>query len=134
MSPRDADPHLLFRIREYLHRLSGFPTCDYVASTLKRLAVCASLQRRFSEQILALKQLFEFSNNEITGATTYFVNSQSVEENVPFFGSRFSNCITVKETRKNHEFIAVGENNVMNFASGGTSENLIIQQKICVVY
>ena len=50
MSSRDADPKLLFfRIKEFLHRFSGFPPCDGVGSTLKRLAACASLQRSQSK-------------------------------------------------------------------------------------
>ena len=81
MSPRDTDPKLMFfRIKEFPHRFSGFPSCNGVGSTLKRLAVHASLQTL--EQILTLKQLFEFGNSEITGVTKCFVNSQSVEENV----------------------------------------------------
>ena len=36
-------------------------------------------------------------------------------------------------TCKNHEFIPGGENIVMNFVSGGASENLLIQQKETVL-
>ena len=89
----------------------------------------ASLQRRCSEQILTTKQLFEFPNSEITSVTTYFVNSQSVKENVLFLESRFSNCSTFKGTCKNHEFIAGRGNIVTNCVSEGASKKLLIQQK-----
>ena len=97
------------------------------------MAARVSLQRPFSEQILNPKQLFEFANNEITGATTYFVNSQSVKENISFLGSRFSNCSTLKRTCKSHEFILGGENIVINCVSSGPSKNLLIQQKEVVL-
>ena len=74
-------------------------------------------------------QLFEFAKSEITGATTYFVSSEYVKENVPFFECRFSDCSAFKRTRKNHEFIPGGENIVMNCVSGGAFKKLIIQQK-----
>ena len=71
--------------------------------------------------------------SEITGVTTYFVNSQSVKENVPFLESSFSNCSSFKGTCKNHEFIPGGENIVMDCVSGGVSKNLLIQEKEVVL-
>ena len=97
------------------------------------MAACSSLQRPFSEQILTPKQLFGFTNNEITGVTTCFVNSQSVKENVPFLESRFSNCSTFKGIHKNQEFIPGEVNIVMNCVSGGASKNLPIQQNEAVL-
>ena len=93
----------------------------------------ASLQRPFSEQILTPKKLFGSANKQITTATTYFVNSQSIKENIPFLKSRFSNCSTFKETGKNYKFNPDGENTVMTCVSGGASKNLLIQQKKVVL-
>ena len=90
MGSRDADPKLLlFKIKRFLHKFSGFHVWDGVGGTLKILAAGARLQRPFSEEILIPKQLFEFTNSEITGATIFFVNSPSVKENIPFLESRF---------------------------------------------
>ena len=75
---------MFLKMKGFLNKFSGFPPCDSVGGTLKRLSTHASLQRPFSEQILTAKQFFEFANSEITGVTTYFVNSQFVKENVPF--------------------------------------------------
>ena len=75
--------------------------------------------------------MFDFVNSEINGVTTYFVNSESVKKNVPFLESKLSNCCTFKGTRKTH-FIPSGENIVMNCVSGGSSENLLIQQKVAL--
>ena len=50
---------------------------------LKRLASSCKLAET-SEQVLTPKQLFEFANSEIASVTTYFENSQSVQENVSF--------------------------------------------------
>ena len=94
--------------------------CDGVGGTLKRLAAHASLQRLFSEQILTPMQL-------LIGVLTFFVNSQSVKENIPFLECRFSNCSTFKGTCKNHEFTPCGDNILMNCVSGGASRNLLIQ-------
>ena len=112
-------------------RFSGFPPCDGVGGTLKRLTPRASLQTL--EQILTPKQLFEFENGEITGIKTYFVNSQSVKQNVAFLESRISNCSLFKGTRKNHEFIPGGGSTGISCLSGGDSENLLIQHKEVVL-
>ena len=78
MGSRDADPTLLCSIKGFLHRLSGFPACDGSGGTLKRSAACANLERPFFEQILTPTELFGFAKSEITGVTTFFVNSQSI--------------------------------------------------------
>ena len=109
-------------MKEFLHRFSGFPACDGVGSTLRRLAAFFSLQRPFLEQVLTPKQLFEFANSEITGVTIFFVNSQSINKEIK------KKCSIFKGTCKNHEIIPGGQNIVMNCASGVASKNLLIQQ------
>ena len=119
---------LFFLIKGFLpHTFLGFPACNGVGSTLKRLTARASLQRPFSEEILPHNHLFEFANSEITSVTTFFVNSQSVKENIPFLEPRFSNCSTFKGTCKKHEFIPCGKNIVMNCVPEGAYENLLMK-------
>ena len=96
------------------------------------MAAHASLQRPLSEQILTPIQLFEFANSEITGVTTFFVNSQFVKENIPFLESMFSNCSTFNGIHKNHEFIPGGENIITVCLRA--SKNLLIQQKEVVLF
>ena len=75
--------------------------------------------------------MFEFANSEITGVTTFFVNSQFVKENIPFLESMFSNCSTFNGIHKNHEFIPGGENIITVCLRA--SKNLLIQQKEVVL-
>ena len=48
MGSRDADPKLLFfKIKGSLHRFSGFPACDAVGSTLKKIGSSYELAETF---------------------------------------------------------------------------------------
>ena len=70
------------------HRKQAF---DGVGGIIKRLATHASLQRPISNQILTTLQLFEFSNVEIHGVTSFLISTEHVDQVAQFLQSRFSN-------------------------------------------
>ena len=94
----------------------GKNACDGVGCTIKRLAAHASLQRPISNQILTPLQLFEFANVEIHFFTS-FISTEYVDQVVQFLQPRFLNSPKFKGTRKNHQFIPVGNNIQMSCVS-----------------
>ena len=78
--------------------------------------------------------MFEFANSEITGVTTFFVNSQFVKENIPFLESMFSNCSTFNGIHKNHEFIPGGENIIINCVSACFQKFTYPTKRSCFIY
>ena len=95
----------------------GKNACDGIGGTIKRLAARSSLQRTISEQILTPKQLFEYAKKEIHAITTFFIDTQSVNRSVLDFH------------RKNHEFIPIEGNVLMNRISGAHSVKPLIKSK-----
>ena len=60
--------------------LHGKNACDGVGGTIKRLAARASLQNSITDQILNPIHWFEFAKNEVTGVTSFFVDTSDVEK------------------------------------------------------
>ena len=58
----------------------GKNLCDGVGGTAKRLATRASLQRPLDNQILTPYQLFEFASQDISGITSFYVDSETVKK------------------------------------------------------
>ena len=96
----------------------GENACDGVGGTIKHLAAYAGLQRPISDQILTPLNLFEFAKKKIAGITTFFVNTEDVEKAAQFLRPRFKNAPKIKGTRKNHQFMHVGNDIVMIRVSG----------------
>ena len=79
--------------------------CDRVGGTIKKLAANASLQRPFSNQILTLKQLFDFAEANVDGITSFFMSSGEVVSNTEFLELRFATSNKFEGTRSHHQFI-----------------------------
>ena len=54
--------------------------CDGVGGTVKRLATRASLQRPLDSQIITNCQLFEFAGQNISGITSFYVDSETQKD------------------------------------------------------
>ena len=85
--------------------LNGKNACNRVGGTIKRLAAHGSLQRPFSNQILAPKQLFDFAEGNVDGVTSFFVSSVEVVSNTGFLELQFATSNTFTGTRSHHQFI-----------------------------
>ena len=79
--------------------LNGKNACDRVGGTIKRLAVHASIQHLFSNEIFNPKQLFDFAEASVDGVTSFFVSSIEVVSNTGFLESQFATSSTFKEHR-----------------------------------
>ena len=83
--------------------LNGKNACNRVGDTIKRLAAHGSLQRPFSNQILAPKQLFDFADDVIS----VFVSSVEIFSNTRFLESWFipnssGLSLTINKTYSTH--------------------------------
>lgn len=58
----------------------GKTAADGVAGTLNQLATKASLQRPNENQILNVKQQYEFASNEIAGMKFFYVTNEEYNE------------------------------------------------------
>ena len=58
----------------------GKNLCDGVGGTVKCCATRASLQRPLDNQILTPYQLFEFASQDISGITSFYVDSETVKK------------------------------------------------------
>ena len=58
----------------------GKNLCDLVGGTVKCLATRASLQRPLDNQILTPYQLFEFASQDISGVTSFYVDSETAKK------------------------------------------------------
>ena len=65
----------------------------------------------------ALK-LFEFANVDFHGVTSFFISTEDIDQVAQFLQPRFLNSPKFKSTRKNHQFIPVGNNIQMSRVSG----------------
>ena len=52
-------------------------------------------------------QLYEFSSEEISGITSFYVSSDDIQTNRPFLENRFSLGKTIPGTRSYHCFISI---------------------------
>ena len=63
--------------------LCNFPWEEFVCGvggTVKHLATRASLQRPLDNQILTPYQLFKFASQDISGITSFYVDSETVKK------------------------------------------------------
>ena len=58
----------------------GKNLCDGAGGTVKHLATRASLQRPLDNQILTPYQLFKFASQDISGITSFYVNSETIKK------------------------------------------------------
>ena len=93
----------------------GKNLCDLVGGTFKCLATRASLQRPLDNQILTPYQLFEFASQDISGITSFYVNS------APILEPRFAKAERIKGTRNHHQSVPEGSSMRMIYISGSTS-------------
>ena len=54
--------------------------CNRVGGSVKCLATRASLQRPLDNQILTPYQLFKFASQDISGITSFYVDSETVKK------------------------------------------------------
>ena len=76
----------------------GKNLCDLVGGTIKRLAAKATLQRPLDNQILTSYQLFEFASQNISGITSFYVDSETVKKIAAILEPRFVKAECIKGT------------------------------------
>ena len=64
--------------------------CDGARGTVKHLATRASLQRPLDNQILTPYQLFKFASQDISGITSFYVNSETIKKTAAILEPRFA--------------------------------------------
>ena len=106
----------------------GKNLCDLVGGTVKRLATKASLQRPLDNQIPTSYQLFEFNSQNISGITSFYVDSETVKKIAAILEPRFVKAECIKGTNYHHQFVPEGSSMRMIFISGSNSnvDNYIV--------
>ena len=99
----------------------GKNSCDGIGGTVKRLATRASLQSPLDNQILTPYQLFEFASQNISGITSFCVNSETVKKTETILEPRFAKAERIKGIRNHHQFVPEGNSMRMIRISGSTS-------------
>ena len=94
--------------------------CDGVGGTVKHLATRASLQRPLDNQILTPYQLFEFASQDISGITSFYVDSETVKITAAILEPRFAKAECIG-TRNHHQFVPEGSSMRMIRISGSTT-------------
>ena len=73
-------------------------------------------------------QLFHFANKEITGVTTYYVDSDAAFKIPEFPRPHFLNAPRLKGNWKNHQFISNINDIVMRQVSGVSEVSNLVEQ------
>ena len=78
-------------------------------------------------QALTPYHFFEFASQDISGITSFYVNSETVKKTAAILEPRFAKTERIKGTRKHHQFVPEGSSMRMIHISGNTSnvDNLI---------
>ena len=95
--------------------------CNRVGGSVKCLATRASLQRPLDNQILTPYQLFESASQDISGITSFYVDSETVKKTAAILEPRFSEAEHIKGTRNHHQFVPEGSSIRMIRISGNTT-------------
>lgn len=82
----------------------GKSACDGIGGTLKRLARLASLQRHSNNQITSPEQLFNWARENVN-IQTFYVSSDSVQNNATTIERRMEQATVVQGTRSLHCYI-----------------------------
>ena len=106
---------------ELLCNFHGKNLCDGVGRTVKHLATRASLQRPLDNQILTPYQLFEFASQDISGITSFYVDSETIKKTAAILEPWFAKAEHIKGTRNHHQFVHEGSSMRMIHISGSTS-------------
>ena len=82
----------------------GKSACDGIGGTLKRLARLASLQRHSNNHITSPEQLFNWARENVD-IKTFYVSSDSVQNNAATIERRMEQASVVQGTRSLHCYI-----------------------------
>ena len=72
-------------------------------------------------QALTPYHFFEFASQDISGITSFYVNSETVKKTAAILEPRFSKAERIKGTRNHHQFVPEGSSMTMICISGNTS-------------
>ena len=90
----------------------GKGACDGVGATVKRLAVRASLQRPYDEQIMTPRQLFEWASKNISAVFFEYSTTEDYKREQTHLEERFQKARTIPGTRKLHSFVPISKDRV----------------------
>ncbi|CAH0547109.1 unnamed protein product [Brassicogethes aeneus] len=108
----------------YFATSHGKSACDGLGGTVKRLAARASLQRPYEDQIMTPLQLFNWSQDNITGINFKYCNEDQYIAHENILSKRYSNIKTIKGTQKIHSITPILETcNCDTYGSNGISCN-----------
>jgi hypothetical protein len=88
----------------------GKDVSDRIGGTIKRLARKASLQNLYEEQIMALRQLYEWAVLKILSVTFKYCIVEDHSKEVILFKERFRKAKTLPGTQQIHCVISVSKN------------------------
>lgn len=87
----------------------GKSACDGLGGTVKRLAMKASLQRPYDQQIMTPHQLYEFAATNIPGIKFKYCTIEEHNENEERLATRFDKTKTIKGTHNLHAVIPISD-------------------------
>ncbi len=101
----------------------GKGACDGVGSSVKRMAVRASLQCPYDHQIMTPRQLFEWAVVNIPATSFQYSTLEDYKSEEVLLEQRFQQSRTIPGTRKLHCFIPVSRSKVSTqvYSSTATS-------------
>ncbi len=85
----------------------GKGACDGVGGTVKCLAARASLQRPYNNQIMTLRQLFDWASISIPAVYFEYCSNEDYEREERNLQGRFRNAQTIPGTRKLHSYVPI---------------------------
>ena len=86
--------------------------CDGLGGTVKRLAARASLQRPYNDQIMTLRQLFEWAITNVPAVHFGYCSKDGYEREQQYLERRFHLSRTIPGTRKLHSFVPISNRKV----------------------
>ena len=90
----------------------GKGACDGLGGTVKRLAVRASLQRPYNDQIMTPCQLFDWACTNVPAVQFGYCSTEEYEREQHYLEHHFEQSCTIPGTRKLHSFVHISKGKV----------------------
>ena len=90
----------------------GKGACDSLGGTFKRLAVRASLQRPYNDQLMTSRQLFDWAYTNVPAAYFGYCSNEDYVKERSSLERCFQLSRTISGTRKLHSFVPISDSTV----------------------
>ena len=90
----------------------GKGACDGLGGTVKRLTARASLQRPYNDQIMTLRQLFDWACTSVPAVQFGYCSTEEYEREQLYLEHHFEQSRTIPGTRKLHSFVPISKGKV----------------------